>query len=485
MRVRIGFGLFVILAAVPLLSAQPPLFTDSLPKEEFAERRSRVMNEIGDAVALIQGATEYPGYIKFRQNNQFFYLSGVEVPRAILIVDGRSRKSTVYVQPRNTRREGSEGPVLVPGEEAVGLTGIEEVLPREQFGQALIQLGKEARVVYTPFRPEALHAATPGYTSDHAAASAPDPWDGRPSREAAFKEKMGLQVPQIEIRDLDPILDAMRLIKSAREIDLIRKATRIGGQAIVEGMRSAAVGMYEYELEAIGDYVFKRHNSQGYAYFSLIATGSNAHYPHYHASQSRLKEGDFILWDWGPDYKYYTSDVTRMFPANGQFSAEQKELYTIYLRLYQALMTSIRPNATPAAIIQDALEKMEEIYGSYRFTNPKFQEAANRFIDRYRSSNRSARLGHWVGMEVHDVNAPFDVMKPGMVFTIEPALRIREDQVYIRCEDTLLITETGYENLSEFVPIEIEDIEKAMAEEGFAEKIWKQTSATTSANARR
>jgi Xaa-Pro aminopeptidase len=115
---------------------------------------------------------------------------------------------------------------------------------------------------------------------------------------------------------------------------------------------------------------------------------------------------------------------------------------------------------------------MEAIYSSYEFTNSKFEQAADRFIDMYRDSTRT-RLGHWVGMEVHDVTAPFDIMKPGMVFTIEPALRIREDKVYIRCEDTLLITETGYENLSEFVPIEIEDIEKVMAEVGFAEKLSK------------
>jgi Xaa-Pro aminopeptidase len=237
--------------------------------------------------------------------------------------------------------------------------------------------------------------------------------------------------------------------------------------------------MYEYELEAVGDYVFKRHNSQGQAYFSLIATGSNAHYPHYHASQSQLDDGDLVLWDWGPDYNYYTSDVTRMFPANGTFSPEQRELYTIYVRLYQALMTSIRPYATPADIIDDAVEKMEAVFESYQFTDPKIREAADRFVEMYRSGSRHQRLGHWVGMEVHDVGAPFEVMLPGMVFTIEPALRIPQDRVYIRCEDTIVITETGYESLSEFVPIEIEDIEQLMAEEGFAERLWKQRRSAT------
>jgi Xaa-Pro aminopeptidase len=478
MRVSILVGTLVVPFATGLLQAQAPLFTDAFPQDEFAGRRARVMESVGDGAVVIQGAAEYPGYIKFRQNNQFFYLTGVEVPRAILVIDGRTKTSTLYLQPRDERRESSEGPVLVPGEEAARLTGIEVVLSRAAFGQTLFRLGQEGRVLYTPFRPEALHAATPNYTSNHAAASAADTWDGRRSREAAFIEQIRAAVPQVEIRNLDPILDEMRLIKSPREVQTMRKAAEIAGDAIIEGMRSAVVGMYEYELEAVGDYVFKRHNSQGEAYFSLIAAGDNAHYPHYHASQSQLEDGDLVLWDWAPDYKYYTSDVTRMFPANGTFNDEQRELYTIYLRLYRALMTSIRPYATPAEIVADAVEKMEAIVDSYQFTNSKIRAAADSFVEMYRSGSGQQRLGHWVGMEVHDVDVPFDVMQPGMVFTIEPALRIPEDKVYIRCEDVILITETGYENLSEFVPIEIEDIEQLMAEEGFAELLRKQRSTT-------
>jgi Xaa-Pro aminopeptidase len=478
MRVRIGLGaLFVLLIAGPL-QAQGPIYTDAFPAEEFSGRRARVLDQIGDAVVVMQGATEYAGYIKFRQNAQFFYLTGVEVPRAILLLDGRSGRSTLYLQPRNERAERSEGPVMAPGDEAVRLTAIDRVVDRDLFGADLEKLVGEGRVLYTPFRAEALHAATPGYSNSHSAASADDPWDGRLSREAAFIERIREVAPGVEIMDLDPVLDAMRLIKSPREIELIRTASRISGEAMIEGIRSAAVGMYEYELEAVGDYVFKRHNSQGYGYFSLIAAGDNASFPHYHASQSRLEDGDMVLWDWAPDYKYYTSDVTRMFPANGTFDADQREMYEIYLRLYQALMTSIKPYETPAAIRAVALAKMETIFDDYEFENPKIREAAIAFIDRYRGPGRS--LGHMVGMEVHDVRAPYEVMQPGMVFTIEPALRIPEDKVYIRLEDAILITETGYENLSGLVPAEIEDIERLMAEEGWAERLWKRRQTTTS-----
>ena len=478
MRARIGLGALLILFVAGPLQAQGPLFTDAFPVEEFADRRARVLDEIGDAVVLMQGATEYAGYIKFRQNAQFFYLTGVEVPRAILLMDGRSGASTLYVQPRNERAERSEGRYWYPATKRCGCpawTPSWIVTASPRTWRRRWQTG----VCSThPSAPRPLHAATPWYSNSHSTASLNDPWDGRLSREAAFIERIRERAPDVDIKDLDPILDAMRLIKSPREIDLIRQASRISGEAMIEGIRSAAVGMYEYELEAVGDYMFKRYNSQGYGYFSLIAAGDNASYPHYHASQSRLEDGDMVLWDWAPDYKYYTSDVTRMFPANGRFDAEQREMYDIYLRLYQALMTSIKPYETPATIVEEALEKMETIFAGYDFTNPKIRAAAEAFIDRYRGPARS--LGHMVGMEVHDVRAPYDVMRPGMVFTIEPALRIPEDKVYIRLEDAILITETGYENLSGFVPAEIEDIERLMAEEGWAERLWKRRRTTTS-----
>jgi Xaa-Pro aminopeptidase len=453
-------------------AAAQPLFTDALPKEEFAARRARVMAQIGDGVAVIQGATEAPAYVKFRQSNQFFYLCGVEVPRAILVIDGRDKRSLLFVAPRNERQERSEGPVLVPGADAAALTGIDLVLARDQFAATVVTLAQQGRTIYTPFRPETQGAGTPGNVLAWAAANAADPWDGRPTRETAFIEKLKAQAPVSAVRNLDPIVDALRLVKSPREIALIREATRLSSLGILEAMKAAQPGMFEYELEAVADYIYKKHNAQGIGYFGLVAAGKNAHYPHYHAAQTALADGDLVLYDYAPDFKYYTSDVTRMFPANGRFTPWQREAYTTYLRLYRALMSAIRPNATPQAILADAVVKMDAFLASATFTDPKVKTAAEQFVSRYRASKDSPRasLGHWVGMEVHDVSAPYDVLKPGMIFTIEPALTITEDRVYIRLEDMILITETGYENLSESLPFEIDAIEKAMQEDGLGER---------------
>jgi Xaa-Pro aminopeptidase len=483
--VRTRFVLGLLLLTAGSVSAQP-LFTDSLPKQEFAERRAKLMEKIGDGVAIIQGTAETGNALKFRQNNQFYYLTGVEVPRAILLVDGKTRRSTLFLPPRDERKERSEGPVLSPGPEAAQLTGMDAVDVRDDFEAALKQAAASPRAAYLPFRPEVLGGASVSDPRGRWAASAADPWDGGKSREAIFLEKVKAAAPALDVKDLDPIIDALRFIKSAREVALIRESTRIAGLTMMEAMRSARPGMYEYEIEAIGDYIFKVHNSQGAAYFALVAAGKNSSYPHYHSAQTQTKDGDLVLFDYAPDYKYYASDVTREFPINGRFSADQRELYGIYVKLYKALMTSIKPNVPVRDILKDVVARMDAAMASHTFTNPKYKEAAVRFVDGYRrridppapAPGAPARpgggggsLGHTVGMEVHDVNTPHgDVLVPGMVFTIEPALTIPEDRVYIRLEDVILVTDTGYENLSAFVPIEMDAIEKLMAEPGMFEK---------------
>ena len=167
-----------ILAAL-LLSAvgatAQPVFTDSLPKEEFAERRAKLMQKIGDGIAIIQGTAETGNSLKFRQNNQFFYLTGVEVPRAILLVDGKTKKSMLFVPARDERKERSEGPVLVPGPEAVQLTGMDAVDAREAFDAALKAASSIKRTAYLPLRPEVLGGASVSDPRARWAASASDP----------------------------------------------------------------------------------------------------------------------------------------------------------------------------------------------------------------------------------------------------------------------------------------------------------------------
>ena len=150
----------------------------------------------------------------------------------------------------------------------------------------------------------------------------------------------------------------MRLVKSRREIEAIREATRIASAGILEAMKAARPGQKERELAAVADYVFRKNGAQGVGYFALVATGKNAHYPHYHGGESVLQDGDFVLFDYAPDVANYTSDVTRMFPANGRFTPWQREIYTVYLRCYRALMAELKPGRTARQVHDAAFAKM-------------------------------------------------------------------------------------------------------------------------------
>jgi len=458
-----------ILACAAFSLAAQPVFTDVFPPAEHAARRARVMLQIGDGVAIIQGTTERPGEQPLRQANQFFYIAGVVEPRAILVVDGKAKESTLFLNPRSERRENNMfGPGLYPGEEAVRATGMETVRPRDDFKTVLEGFAKDGRTLYTPFRPEVLGCASASDPAALARATRNDPWDGRGSREEAFIEHLKAASPLSKIENLDPILDELRGVKSPREIAIVREATRIAGLGIMEAMRDARPGMAEYELQADAEFVFKKYGAYGPAYFALIATGRNTWYSHYHKDTARLDDGDLVQFDYAPDYQYYSSDVTRVFPANGKFTPRQRQFYTIYLRLYQALMTSIRVHARPSDIIKDAVVKMDRVMAGYPFTDAVIQAAATQFVDRYRNS-RTNSLGHNVGMEVHDVRSPTETLEPGQIFTIEPAMQIAAEHVGIRLEDMLLITEAGYENLSAFVPVEIADIERMMTRHGLSD----------------
>jgi Xaa-Pro aminopeptidase len=455
--------LFQTVATLGIASAQP-VFRNIFPPEEFAARRAQLFETIGNSVAILDGTTERPGEQPFRQGDQFYYLTGVAEPRAIAVLDGRSKETTVFVLPANATDVSSKyGPgALYPGEGSAHLVGVTNVLAREQFGGMLAAIAKEGRTIYTPFRPEVLGSASSYDTQLLTRLNHEDPWDGRPGWEEVFRLKLMNVAPRSEIRDLDPVVDELRAIKSAREIAVIREATRIADLGILRAIHAAKPGMFEYQLQAESEYEFKRNGAYGPSYFALVATGKNTWYTHYHYNTAALEAGDLVQYDYAPDYKYYSSDVTRIFPADGRFTPHQRELYTIYLRLYQALMTSIRVHESPVTITQRAVEKMDVVVAGYVFTDPAIKTAVLGFVDGFRQK-KGGMLGHAVGLEVHDVYGSYKTLEPGMIFTIEPMLRIPEEHIGLRLEDMLLMTADGYEDLSGEVPIEAADIERFMS----------------------
>lgn len=458
----------VVVLAQPVFRGE-----DIFPPEEFAARRARLLERIGDGVAIVLGTPGPPGEMPFRQNSQFFYLTGITEPRASVIIDGRSKQTVAYLQPKNERRDASMfGPALAPGTESATRLGIDAAVPAAGFGDAIAALAADRRTIYTPFSAEVLGSQSQGDPARFWTASRQDPWDGRDSREAAFLAKLKAAAPLSEVRNLDPILNALRAVKSPREIEVIREATKLAGLGIMEAMRDARPGMREYELQADAEFVFKKYGAFGPSYFALIAAGENTYYTHYNRNTAVLRAGDLVQFDYAPDYKYYQADVTRVFPASGRFTPRQREYYEIYLRLYQSLMTSIAVHKRPIDVIADAVAKMDAIMASYPFTDDRIKAAAVKFVDGFRARREASGLGHGVGLEVHDpggLQAP--TLEPGRIFTIEPQFRIEEEHLGVRLEDMILITDTGYENLSQFVPIEVKDIEKLMAGRGLSDAL--------------
>jgi len=193
-----------------------------------------------------------------------------------------------------------------------------------------------------------------------------------------------------------------------------------------------------------------------------------------------MVDGELVLMDYCPDLGYYRCDITRQWPVNGKFTPVQRELYGFYLGVYEAVLYSIKPNITAQDVLKAALPKMDEILAATKFSKQIYQNAAKEYVERYRRAanpdtvggnrGRGANLGHAVGMATHDFGGGSDVMRPGLVFTIEPEFRVPEEQIYIRLEDMIVITESGAQITSDFVPRSIAAVEKTIAESGLLQK---------------
>jgi Xaa-Pro aminopeptidase len=450
------------------------MFQKDFTPDELAGRRRRVLDAIGsDAVALIQGAEKESSHDLFRQTNDFYYLCGVETPHAYLLLDGSSRRATLFLPHRNERRERSEGKLLSAedAELVTRLTGVEAVGGTDLIGETLARYGQRGatRALFVPLQPAEGTSVSRDGALRAVGETGSDPLDGRPSREGVLVRNLRDRYPWLEVRNLTPTLDGLRLVKSPREIALIRRATRLAGLSILEAMRSTEPGVVEHELDGVSRFVYYRHGAQGEAYYSLVASGENSWFPHYASGRRTMKDGEMVLMDHAPDVGYYMSDITRMWPVNGRFSSTQKELYAFYLAAYRAILKAIRPGATKQAVMEEAAAEMDRIAAATGFSRPAYEKAAKEFVKSYRESAKRGSLGHQVGMSTHDVGQG-DTLRPGMVFTIEPQFRVPEERLYWRLEDLIVVGEARAEVVSEWLPIEIEAIERVMQEPGILQR---------------
>ena len=469
---RIIILIFELLLPIALM-AQTPHYQTHFPPEEFRARWTTVFDKIGDrAVAIVQGAPLARGFALPRQSNEFYYLSGIETPGAYLLLDGRTRKVTLILPPRNERLERSEGKVLSADDAELvkQLTGADAVASTRSMAEEwLSELMKApSPTIYTMFTPAEGSAESRFELQNANAAIAADYWDGRVSREAHFVNLLRTRAPRAEVRDLTPILDEMRSVKSQREIALIRRASQLAGLGILEAIKSTRAGLYEYQLDAAARYMFLAGGARLEGYRSITAAGTaNIWNGHYYRNNAQLKDGDLVLMDFAPDFGYYTSDVTRMWPINGKYSRVQRELLQFVLDYRNTVLKLIRPGITTKEILEQARRAMEPVLQRTKFSKPVYEQAALKMVE-----TGGGTLSHPVGLAVHD-DGPYnrDVLKIGHVFSIDPQLWVPEENLYIRYEDVIVITANGYENFTDFLPTELSELEKLVGQGGIALKL--------------
>lgn len=290
--------------------------------------------------------------------------------------------------------------------------------------------------------------------------------DGRPSREAHFLGLLDERYPALERRDLSPILDTLRATKSEREIALIRKASVLAGQGILEAMKSTRPGVFEYEVAAVARFIFLANGARYEGYNPIAGGGTNAWMGHYSRNLDRLKDGDLILMDYAPDLRYYTSDVTRMWPVNGKYTEAQRALVTFILDYRTAFFRHIKAGVTPEEVLVLARRDMEPILAKARFANERHRKAAEEML------SFRGHLQHHVGLTVHDPGTiwgqPF---REGQVFTVDPMMWIPDEKLYVRMEDTILVTKTGIENFTASLASTPDEIEAVMKQDGLLARV--------------
>jgi Xaa-Pro aminopeptidase len=446
------------------------------PAEEFRGRHARLFEQIGNnAVAVVQGMPQTEGFTYPRQHNTFYYLSGIETPGAYLLLDGRTRTVTLYLLARNPRLEAAEGRVLSAEDADLvrRISGVDAVKPLQEMIGTEWPAGPRLRgqpraAIYAELSPAENQGQSRDELMSAETSRVNDYWDGTGSRQRRFVELLRARFPRAEVRNLTPILDEMRGIKSPREIAMIRRASQIAGLGLMEAMRSTEPGVTEYQLDAAARYVFAVNDARLEAYRSITASGTeNINNAHYFRNTETLKDGDLVLMDYAPDYRYYVSDIGRVWPVNGRYNAWQRELLQFVLEFHKAVLARIRPGVTAAQIHDEAKKAMEPVFARTKFSKPIYEKAARKLVE-----DGGGVFSHTVGMAVHDVgDYSSGPLKPGQVFAVDPQLWVPEENLYLRYEDTVVVTGTGVENFTDFLPMELDDLEKLVRQKGVVQKV--------------
>ena len=466
----------------PAIRVTPPApkYSDAERQAELARRRAAVAAKMADRSMLILFSAEPRLYTNdvdyvYRQENNLYYLTALKQDGATLVLtkDGTSVKETLFLPKRVPVREAWEGK-MYSREQATRVSGLKTIVDASEL-EAFLKAVKDKAgfaskdgTVSISTAVERVYMLLPRTEQDQ-----------NGLREYAAENEFAKSGTEQKIENARPIFDDLRHIKSAYELKMLQHAIDITTEAQMRSMAMVGKAKWEYEVHAEVEYTFRRRNADFWGYPSIVGCGANATTLHYVESQSEVKHGDLLLMDVGAEYEHYTADVTRTYPVSGKFSKEQAEIYRIVYDAQEAVAKATKPGVSFQTLqgiardtIADGLLKLGLI--------AKKDQVGLWFIH---------GLGHWLGMNVHDVGRYGVPLAAGMVFTNEPGIYIREDaldnlpqtpenkafidkvrptfekykNIGVRIEDDMLVTDTGVEWMTKDLPRKLEDIEAFMA----------------------
>jgi Xaa-Pro aminopeptidase len=423
------------------ISIEPGLFTAN------RERLKQLL--LQNSVAVVNANDVMPtnadGSMGFHQNADLFYLTGIHQEETALVLapeafDERLRE-ILFVREPNEQLRIWEGHKLSK-EEASALSGVKTVKWLSEFRGLFHQLMCESEHVYLN-------------TNEHYRAQVEVE-----SRDARFVRDCQQRYPLHAYHRLAPLMHQLRVIKSPAEIEVIKQASQITRLGFARVLKFLKPGVNEAEIEAEFAHEFIRHRA-GFAYLPIIAAGENNCVLHYNRNDQVCRAGELVLLDVAAGYGNYMSDLTRTIPVNGRFTRRQRQVYDAVLRTFRAVMKSMVPGKSILDLRKETealVEKECVDLGLLKPSQIRKQDPDNPAVRKFFMHG----VAHPIGLDVHDVLSVKDKIKPGWVLTCEPAIYIQEERFGVRLENTVLITETGQEDLMQDIPIEAEAIEACM-----------------------
>lgn len=435
--IRFSLSLFLLFFVISTFSFAE---RTGYSKDEFIRRRNALMDQCKEGMIIFFGDTtgrragSNPGAF-FRQDSDFYYFTGIEDVNAVLAMTPRTKAAFLFLPKLTASQINSDGPNLLEDKKAKEKTGfadifvltyLDEFIARNASRQGYIfHLQMAPREAYTSFaRRSMLH------------------YNDQPPIDIYRYNKLKERFPAFELRDMTPMIDSLRYIKSAEEIAILRKNGKISAEAVKQAMLATKPGVYEYEIEGAAMGHIIKNGARQASFPPIVASGLNSCTLHYSRNLRKTEENDVVLMDFGAELDYLAMDITRTWPCSGKFTPEQREVYQIVLEVQKACIEAYRPGATVEDVQKHVASVMKK-----------------KGLD---ARGQRGSFGHYVGMSVHDVGPRITKLKEGMVFAIEPALYYPEKNFGVRIEDTVLITKNGCEVLTKDVPKEIDEIEKLM-----------------------